>query len=733
MVKALVLDAYAINQLQSISVDLAWFSTFTLPTRHSIGKRVVGDVCYLLSKKAKTNSRLIVVSLEDGELFGGHSLDNRGEAFDRLTRAALSCFEATVTIPANWRPYHWRSRVSFQANSVNSNEPGRLLLDKSPNGTRHCYFYGVDREGKGDLSEFVPDFELFSRAIGRIAPALETPPQYEQDESRDFDLNDSLSLDVTRGYSYDIWYKSHLTAEQASFVNADRGGPLRLRGAAGSGKTLAMVMRFLKMVYEAADDGKAFRVAFVAHSTSTVELIRKYIINIDDRGALFDTPDGVEISLCTLHDLAEQHLGYELKGMQALSLDAYDALKMEIEYLGSIFKEYGVSDWLARKSFCSKLFVELVDEALSGDSRPFIFDLLSEFGCVIDVQSGATPSERRQNYFTERRAQWMLPAENASDKQVVVDLHKEFSRAMAELGVVTLEQMTADFLGFLSSNQWSATRLRSGFDAIFVDELHLLNRVERSLFHLLTKDEDPPFDVYMAYDPKQSPKDTFLGQAGESVAKDSVWASTKLGTVEPIVLSQVFRYTDQIAAFLQGIDRSFPAANFGSEWAVENKLRAKGEGPKPTLVRSANERDTYKNVFPIARDRAKKLGAGKRVAMLCMSYELFETYLVAGNHRDDFVPITGRAQLDRVERAGKKFIFSMPEYVAGLQFDTVFLIEVNENDVKNHGAGLPGRRRFLSNLYLGASRAENDLILVTNLDRGGAPSEVDFALGHSAE
>ena len=70
----------------------------------------------------------------------------------------------------------------------------------------------------------------------------------------------------------------------------------------------------------------------------------------------------------------------------------------------------------------------------------------------------------------------------------------------------------------------------------------------------------------------------------------------------------------------------------------------------------------------------------------------------------------------------------MPEYVAGLQFDTVYLIEANENDVAETGAGLAARRRFVSAVYLGASRAQRVLEIFSNMTRGGRISELTRTL-----
>lgn len=127
-------------------------------------------------------------------------------------------------------------------------------------------------------------------------------------------------------------------------------------------------------------------------------------------------------------------------------------------------------------------------------------------------------------------------------------------------------------------------------------------------------------------------------------------------------------------------------------------------------------------MFPRAERIARKKGRGKNVAILCIDDELFQTYLTAGNFRKKYLAITSRDELPNIRYAGKRFIFSKPEYVAGLQFEAVLLIEVNgdisaQSDDEEAEIGV--RRRFISQVYLGASRAETDLEIYGVKERGG--------------
>ena len=61
----------------------------------------------------------------------------------------------------------------------------------------------------------------------------------------------------------------------------------------------------------------------------------------------------------------------------------------------------------------------------------------------------------------------------------------------------------------------------------------------------------------------------------------------------------------------------------------------------------------------------------------------------------------------------------MPEFVAGLQFDTVLLIEVNRSEVPDGPYSAAALRKFVSQVYLGASRAERQLEIYSSRNQGG--------------
>jgi superfamily I DNA/RNA helicase len=85
-----------------------------------------------------------------------------------------------------------------------------------------------------------------------------------------------------------------------------------------------------------------------------------------------------------------------------------------------------------------------------------------------------------------------------------------------------------------------------------------------------------------------------------------------------------------------------------------------------------------------------------------------------------------------LKSASKRYVLSTPEFVAGLQFDTVLLIEVNDDEVPDLSFRASAQRKFVSVLYLGASRAERLLELYATAEHGGATQLLDLALQQNA-
>jgi hypothetical protein len=196
-------------------------------------------------------------------------------------------------------------------------------------------------------------------------------------------------------------------------------------------------------------------------------------------------------------------------------------------------------------------------------------------------------------------------------------------------------------------------------------------------------------------------------------------------------LKQVYRSTPQITAFLRDLDASFPAMDLEGEYATYVAESQQDNGETPTLTVYQTDIALVDGVFEQAIRIARDIdGGGSQVAVLCLSETLFDKIRLAGRVQDKFVPITTRDDLKELRYAKSKCVFSMPEFVAGLQFHTVFLIHADSADYdKDQGQGT--RRRYVSRVYLGASRAARTILVSSSKEHGGPSQLFDAPLANT--
>jgi hypothetical protein len=142
------------------------------------------------------------------------------------------------------------------------------------------------------------------------------------------------------------------------------------------------------------------------------------------------------------------------------------------------------------------------------------------------------------------------------------------------------------------------------------------------------------------------------------------------------------------------------------------------DGDLPVLQVHESDTQLLDRVFAKAVEVAREIG-GRRVAVLCLNDDLFDRYRKAGRIQGMFVPVTSREDMKELQFAKTRCVFSTPEFVAGLQFESVFLIHADQADLSDELLSQGARRRYVNRVYLGASRAQHRLIVAASKERGG--------------
>jgi len=737
--KALIFTKESISRLQRFGISDEWFSKFDLPSGNHGLKRVVleNSLVYIIEDELQSDEVETVVIRIDGRYSIFAEGRPNASMLDRVIAASAAHFFATSQIPTNWKPYSEGDILSFYAGNSHTGKGARLNARKNPDGSRDLYFFAYTK--KTVVFEEISDGnKIYALAKKHFAEAIlsEGVPT-EEGDTAGIVLSERLPHGFVQGADLSEWYQKKLTQEQRRFVDLPYDGPVRLRGAAGTGKTLALVVKMLTDSLAFQGNGEPFRLCFVVHSQASVDLIQAISESLISPGELQKlASDGGRIEIRTLYDLANHHLNFPLRELTPVSLDGvegrhfqYDLIKVALKegWQSSIFKS-------RYKGVCQEIAARW-KSSISDKDPSFIAELMNEFSSIIDAEGIRRGEESGDKYIRRgRRPNWLLSLPAEIDRRFILDVHAIYRKHLFDMNALSIDEMIADFDSFLDSNAWDRERQRAGYDAIFVDELHLFTALEKQTLQKLVKrdfDADGRPDrpsIFMAYDLKQSPRDSFI----DYFAADGSILSAKSGlqNSELVQLNQVFRYTPQIAEFLKDLDSAFPAIDIPGEW---NAYVGEAELPDavvPTIERFDTVLELLDGVFAKAKKLAKKIeGGGRRVAVLCVSEDVFDMYLppLRGRYKTDAFLVDSRDATSELRHLGRRFVFSMPEYVAGLQFDTVFLVHINRSEAPKD-SGIGRRRQLISNTYLGASRAENRLHIYSSDDRGGPSDILDLAI-----
>lgn len=725
-VSALVIHQKAISILDRAFVEDAWLKQFEVPQNTDGLRRVKSkDIVYLLSEDADLDDSYLVINTA---LFVPPAgLARPRTAFERVIRVALRHFDRGIAIPIQWQPYHVGSLLSVYA-QPSRDARQRVYFDQSPDGSGNLYAFAVTSNPE-DLDGVPEDIALYKRAIDGICDALLTPPLVAPPVGNfGVLLSEPLGVRLANAGTLQEWYAQRLNIEQRAFVDLPHDRPVRLRGAAGTGKTQSMVVKCLRDLYADADGDKTF--AFLTHSSALAHMVVRgmfHALDPTERWSSLKTPTGQpRLWIGTIYELAQEKLGYEKKGLKPLSLDGSDGREYQ-----RILIEQAIGQVVKDPRIVLDLFPSCLDlqERLKNQAEDasLINELMNEFACVLDLESIKKDTHEAHRYARGSREAWQMVLSSEAHRRVVLEIHDIYSRLLRAEKMLSMDQMVADFDRYLGTHEWGALRERDGFDLVFVDEYHYFTRVEAMLLHNLFKTRAQVggrWPLLMAYDIKQGTNDVAISGGMEKFRNPGVGESVLTE------LKQVYRSTPQITAFLRDLDASFPAMDLEGEYATYVAESQQEDGETPTLTVYETDIKLIDSVFEQAARMGRDIdGGGSQVAVLCLNEALFDKIRSAGRVRDKFVPITTREDLKDLRYARSKCVFSMPEFVAGLQFHTVILIHADSADY-NEDQGLGTRRRYVSRVYLGASRAARRILLSSSQEQGGPCQLLDVPLAN---
>lgn len=715
--KPLILTERAIAALAGLSLDFEDLLSTDAPSIRSPNVHVGDHGVYVLTSSCSTSSRILVIRRWPGGLFEAIDQGERRAVLDRCIRVALRSFDKSkVSLNPRWMPFHAGNRVSIFASTVGT--VGRIVTEVNVHDSGDVYvFEYASADEIQHIDGIDSNIDVYQCAKDEFSEHIEHHPADHASTEGQFELERLDPNSITRGLDYDEWFR-RLSPRQKDFVEHKLVGPLKLRGGAGTGKTLAMVMKAVGIRREADAAGAAVRVLYLTHSWSLAEQIDGMIEQIDPRDGGSSTLDVYPLlEIATRRD-------YTKIGRQPLGLDSEEGKRRSLEVIREIVEQFRVSDWPAYRGNCTEPFIDgIAGPPEARARRNLVWDLLVEFGCVLAAQGNLGRESDLEKYLRIKRARFMMPLANATEREVVFRLWSGYLQRLKVLKLISTDQIITDLLNDLQTFYWEAARVDEGYDIVFVDEAHLFNAQERLTFHQLLSDGDKKPSVVMALDPRQSPRELFVDIVDDGDTKPrTIYDRARLPGTEQIDLVDVYRYTPQIEALIKSVLSAIPGLGLDEDWDLPLATSKLQDGAVASYQVVADKLESFKVALTLARGQVASVrNRSGRVAILCMDPDRFEAYLPAANRpssKDLFV-VQSRDDVARLAFMSRQIVFSTPEYVAGLQFDTVILIDANDDLTPDTAFSGHQKRRFLSELYLGLSRAEQNIMIIASRDGNG--------------
>ncbi|WP_045559000.1 UvrD-helicase domain-containing protein [Streptomyces sp. FxanaA7] len=693
------------------------------------------DCRFFVRREDDQDSRLILVNDCCWDLItDDNSTETATRFLERIDRASRAMAHPPVSLPHQWSKFSYENFLAFFALPRNINHDSLRWVAETLPGGHAAFWYLTDRSDPKPLQSFTIDHAPVNDAIYGYRQVLEAAVQaFSGVKAKPQLLQPSIDLmrvgagSVARERSYSEWLPQ-LTDAQRDILDNALADPLKIRGVAGSGKTLTLQLKALHELYKSSPaessaqspaPGSAVppRILFLTHSWSMAEQVEEAFRRLDERGL------SSRIDVMPLLYLKEWLQGPLSSEVEVLGEDSLDGKQQQMRLISEAVEHIKSSIWTSYKANVSDWVQRGVDaDRDDADRLRLCWALLREFAEVFDSREIKTLPNALQKYIDLPRESWMVPLETNADRELSFRVYKYYVRQLVEEGLVTTDQVVDDLRRDLEKYEWNAVRAGRGYDIVFVDEFHLFSDPERYLLHLLTREAEKPPRLVMAMDPSQSVFLLLTGLAETDISRTTS-GMIQRGQTKSIDLKTTHRFTEPIFNFLHYLHTQMPnVVELGHDWvydAIPNSGKTGRELPRARFVSRHQLAQTgVTDAFALHAASTQE----QRVALIGIGNseleEIREVLKEKGHSTASYVLIDGRDEIERLRYSRRALIVTAAEYAAGLQFSHVVVVGGTSGN-HEYGHGTSAMRALYSQFYLAASRAEEHLTVVAPQEQGG--------------
>lgn len=682
-----VLQSNDFPQGRQLALHLRTGSLDDVGPRVSTSKTKHGVVAY---GKNSAEQRYVVFDLEQSRIFSDATNEQAILYLQRVLRFAIKFWDKGVLTPAEKVlssttaavfPYPFSQktgvRIAIDLNPdverlAKRNRSGRYLL---------AYKIGTDQGDGRQETASVATFRKFLDDLDELGTRLEASlgeeaPAWETNFSSTSLGQLTSQVDIHQGY--DTWLRL-LTEDQKKFILSPLLHPVRIDGPAGTGKTASLSLAAIHTMRQAADDGRECQAVFITHSEASRRSISTVLEAMGGADFMVEQASIRRLRVETLQSYCSGLLRQEISETEFVDTDAYDAKQLQLMYVDEALRQVR-DEFASYAKFMSPDFKAYMDNEEDEFKVPLI---QHEISVVIKGRA-------KENLDTYKRIPAIpsaLPVSSEGDKAFVWRVYERYREQLVAGGQFDTDDVVLSALSQLSTPIWRRRRARDGFDAIFVDETHLFNMNELSIFHHLTRSEKS-FPIAFAVDRSQAIGDrgwaddidvTSLMPSSEERSSSTTINVKGIFRCSPDIVNLAFSITSSGASLFTNFQD--PMALAHSNMTFEEEKKAK----RPYYIDYSTDAAMLDAALSVAEEMRISMSATKGdIAIVVFDEALFhdiEKSSTEENRPVEILKHRGDPEVARRAKSAGRFVLSLPDYVGGLEFDGVVLVGVDDGRV----------------------------------------------------
>lgn len=471
-------------------------------------------------------------------------------------------------------------------------------------------------------------------------------------------------------------WEQYLTAPQKKFIYKEINGAERLEGAAGTGKTLSLI---LKCIYNLKLSDFKKRFVFITHSLATKKHIHNLFLETYPEIRNYICEDfsfSGNLLITTVQEWCIKYLGSNLADTEYLDKDAMTSKNVQKLYIESALKNVNSQNLSFYKKILSDdflNFLECTDDII-------LYDMLQyEIGVVLKGRADGD----LDLYKKLERPNYGIPCRKEVDYNYIHLIYTEYQNLLINDAQFDSDDIVLSALSSLNAPIWRRRREVEGFDACFIDETHLFNFNELSVFPFLNKTEARN-NIIFAIDKSQ-----FGGEIMQKAEDVLLMSAPQSSLEENVKYHTVFRSSSSI------LNLAFNIMSIGStlfnnfENPLENSCTFTDEQQDqyifPQYIMKDGEAEMINYAFETVDDLQRKYKISKAECLIVSTSDMLSEKLkrYCNNKNKAFEQIQSRGDSESYTRAknNNKYLLSGIDYVGGLEFDYVVIIGVDDQRV----------------------------------------------------